>query len=235
MRCSPTERPDLFAIARVGLGALGVITSVTVQCEPAFDLCADERPMRVDEVVESFDELAATNDHFEFFWFPHTDTALVKQNNRWRPGERRTPLSKTRAWIDDELVANGAFQLACAVGRQCPELVPRIAQRVGGLLSPRHYTARSHEVFVSPRRVRFVEMEYAVPRASAAYAFAAVRAVIDSAELRVSFPVELRVAAADDIALSTAFGRDTRVHRGPHVPRRAGLRAVLPRGRGAHA
>jgi L-gulono-1,4-lactone dehydrogenase len=209
VRCSPSERPELFAVARVGLGALGVITAVTVQSEPAFELRADERPIRVDEVLEQFDQLVADNEHFEFFWFPHTDTALVKRNNRLRPGDPQQPLGKTRAWIDDELVANGAFQVACTVGRLRPQLVPPIADRVGRLLSPRTYTAASHEVFVSPRRVRFVEMEYAVPHASATDAFAAVREVIDRAELRISFPVEMRVAAADDIALSTAYGRDS--------------------------
>jgi FAD-linked oxidoreductase len=209
VRCSPTQHPDLFAVARVSLGALGVITSVTLQCEPAFTMVADERPMRIDDVVDRLDELAEINEHFEFFWFPHTDVALVKQNNRLAAGDAPRPLRKVRAWVDDELVANGVFHLACTVGLHRPALVPRIAKGVGGALGPRIYTAPSHEVFVSPRRVRFLEMEYAVPRASAADAFAAVRDVIDREELRVSFPVELRVAAADDIALSTAAGRDS--------------------------
>lgn len=207
--CSPSERPDLFGVARVGLGALGVITSVTMQCEPAFTMCADERPMKLDEVVERLDELADDNEHFEFFWFPHSDATLVKRNNRLQPGDRPRPLRKTRAWFEDEFMLNGAFRVVCEVGMRRPSLVPRIARRIGGLLSARTYTAPSHEVFVSPRRVRFLEMEYAVPRAVAAEAFAAVRDVIDRENLTVSFPVEVRVAAADDIPLSTAGGRDT--------------------------
>jgi FAD/FMN-containing dehydrogenase len=95
------------------------------------------------------------------------------------------------------------------MGLQRPSLVPGIARRASGLLSARTYTAPAHDVFVSPRRVRFVEMEYAVPRAAALDAFAAVREVIDRDNLMVSFPVEVRVAAADDIALSTASGRDS--------------------------
>jgi FAD-linked oxidoreductase len=209
VRCSASERPELFAVARVGLGAFGVITAVTLQCEPAFTMRADERPMKVDEVTDRLYELATVNEHFEFFWFPHTDVALVKQNNRLRPEDQRRPLRKTRAWLEDELVANGVFHVACSIGLHRPALVPRIARRVGGLLGARTYTAPSHEVFVSPRRVRFLEMEYAVPRSLAAEAFAAVRDVIAREDLNVSFPVELRVAAADDIALSTASGRDS--------------------------
>ena len=80
--CSPTERPELFAAARVGLGAFGVLTAVTLQCEPAFALHADEGPMPLDEVMTGFDEFATGNDHFEFYWFPHTRRAMVKRNNR---------------------------------------------------------------------------------------------------------------------------------------------------------
>ncbi|MGH3174866.1 MAG: FAD-binding protein, partial [Streptosporangiaceae bacterium] len=69
--CSASCRPELFAAARVGLGALGVISAVTLRCVPSFTLLADERPLPVDEVLEQFDELAAANDHFEFYWFPY--------------------------------------------------------------------------------------------------------------------------------------------------------------------
>ena len=84
--CSATSRPELFAAARIGLGALGVITTVTLRCVPSFTLLADERPMPVEEVLEQFDALAAANDHFEFYWFPYGRKALVKRNNRLSPG-----------------------------------------------------------------------------------------------------------------------------------------------------
>ena len=87
--CSASARPELFAAARIGLGALGVITSVTLRCVPSFTLAADERPVPVDEVIEQFDALAAANDHFEFYWFPYGRQALVKRNNRLSPGDQR--------------------------------------------------------------------------------------------------------------------------------------------------
>src|SRR5205807_88798 len=45
--CSPTEEPDVFNAARVGLGALGIVASVTLQAVPAFNLHVVEEPMRV--------------------------------------------------------------------------------------------------------------------------------------------------------------------------------------------
>jgi FAD-linked oxidoreductase len=206
--CSADERSELFACARVGLGALGVVTAVTLQCVPAFDLVADERPMPVDEVLEQYDDFARDNDHFEFYWFPHTKRAIVKRNNRRQPEDDAQPLGRLRGFVDDELLANVAYDLVCRLGRRRPALVPRL-NRSAAALTPRTFVAPSYEVFVSPRRVRFVEMEYAVPRQHARAAFTAIREVIDREQLHVSFPIEARVVAADDIALSTASGRDS--------------------------
>jgi len=206
--CSETERPELFAAARVGVGALGIITAVTLQCEPAFTLVADERPMPVDEVMARYDEFAHDNDHFEFYWFPHTERAFVKRNNRLAAGESAPRLGRVREYVEDELMSNYAFDVLCRMTRRWPKLVHRV-NRIAADQRPRTFAAPSYEVFVSPRRVRFVEMEYAVPREHAAAAFQAIRGAIDKEQLDVSFPVEARVVAADDIALSTASGRES--------------------------
>lgn len=64
-------------------------------------------------------------------------------------------------------------------------------------------------MFTSPRRVRFLEMEYALPRAAAVAALGELKALVERSDFKVSFPVEVRTAPADDIPLSTASGRDT--------------------------
>ena len=207
--CSATERPELFECARVGLGALGVVTAVTLQCEPAFVLEADERPMPLEQVMEELDDLADGNEHFEFYWFPHTDIALTKRNNRLSPGEPARPLKKWREWLDDEFLSNTVFNATCAVAKRRPSLVPRLNNMAARSLGARRFSAPSDEVFTSPRRVRFVEMEYAVPRERIRDAVQAVRDVIDRDGLHISFPIEVRVTAADDIPLSTASGRES--------------------------
>ncbi len=82
LRADAEENPDVLALARLGLGALGILTSVTLRVEPLFTLEAHEAPMRWDEALDRFDELVADNDHFEMYWFPHTDRLLTKRNNR---------------------------------------------------------------------------------------------------------------------------------------------------------
>jgi FAD-linked oxidoreductase len=207
LTCSADERPEVFAAARVGLGALGVISAVTFAVEPVFLLTAREEPMAFDRVMSEFDALAAENEHFEFYWFPHTDSCTTKRNNRSQGPA--APLPAVRGWIDDELLSNGVFQAACAVGRAAPAAIPGIARVSSRALSARTYTDIAYKVFTSPRRVRFVEMEYAVPREAAVDAVRQLKAMVERSSLRISFPVEVRVAPADDITLSTASDRDS--------------------------
>ena len=212
---SPSSRPELFSAARIGLGALGVITTVTLRCVPSFHLAADERPVPVEEVLEQFDALAAANDHFEFYWFPYGRKALVKRNNRLSPrdGAPGQPASGTmpgwRRFWEFEVMENAAFGTLCRLGRARPGLIPALNRFSSAALSARSYTDMSHRVFVTPRRVRFVESEYAVPRESLGHVLAELRREVPRLADPVMFPVEVRVAAADDIWLSTAYGRDT--------------------------
>jgi L-gulono-1,4-lactone dehydrogenase len=204
--CSAQQRPDLFAAAQVSIGALGVISTVTLKCVPAFGLSADERPMPLDEVLERFGELAASNDHFEFYWFPYGKNALVKRNNR---GTELPPMPGWRRFFEYEVMENAAFGALCRTGRTVPALIKPLNRFAASTLSKRAYSATSHQVFVTPRRVRFVESEYAVPRESILDVLSELRAAVPRLGHPVMFPVEVRVAAADDIWLSTAYGRDT--------------------------
>ncbi|MEU7041835.1 D-arabinono-1,4-lactone oxidase [Streptomyces varsoviensis] len=207
LACSEKENPEVFAAARVGLGALGVITAVTFAVEPEFWLTAREEPMPFDRVAAEFDQLVAENEHFEFYWFPHTGNCNTKRNNR-SPGPAAPP-SPLSAWIEDELLSNTLFRALCALGRTAPATIPPVAKISSRALSARTYTDIPYKVFTSPRRVRFLEMEYALPREAAVAALRELRAMIERSRLRISFPVEVRTAPADDIPLSTAAGRDT--------------------------
>ncbi|MFE0516799.1 D-arabinono-1,4-lactone oxidase, partial [Streptomyces sp. NPDC058964] len=207
LSCSEKENPDVFAAARIGLGALGVVTAITFAVEPLFLLAAREEPMPFDRVLAEFDELWAENEHFEFYWFPHTGNTNTKRNNRSAGPEK--PVGRLAGWFEDELLSNGVFQVAQWLGRAVPATVPTIAQVSSRALSARTYTDIPYEVFTSPRRVRFVEMEYAVPREALTDTLRELRAMVDRSPLRVSFPVEVRTAPSDDITLSTASARES--------------------------
>ncbi|MCM9082350.1 MULTISPECIES: D-arabinono-1,4-lactone oxidase [Streptomyces] len=207
LTCSEKEHPEVFAAARLGIGALGIVTAITFAVEPVFFLTAREEPMGFDRVTAEFEEHFAENEHFEFYWFPHTGNCNTKRNNRSQgPAAPPGPVS---AWIEDELLSNGLFQAVNSLGRAVPATIPSIARVASRALSARTYTDIPYKVFTSPRRVRFVEMEYALPRERVVEALRELRAMVDRSRLRISFPVEVRTAPVDDITLSTASGRDT--------------------------
>nr|MDT0660118.1 D-arabinono-1,4-lactone oxidase [Micromonospora sp. DSM 115978] len=207
LRCSADQHPDVFAAARVGLGAVGVLVEVTLRCVAAFVLRADERPAPLAEVLAGLPDLIGGNDHFEFYWFPYTDRVQVKTNNRVPTDDR--PLSRWRRWLDDDFLANTVFDTACRVGRTAPATVPSISAISARALTARSYTARSDRVFCTPRRVRFTEMEYGLPRAALPEALAALRRIVDDLTFKVLFPVEVRFTAPDDIWLSHGYGRES--------------------------
>ena len=195
---------------------------------PAFRLHAVEAARPLEGALDLFD---GDDDHVEFYWFPHTDVAATKRNNRT---EAEGPVrGRVAEWMGDELVGNGAFALACRVGAAVPRLVPSINRIAAGRFAASEYVDRSYRVFTSPRRVRFLEMEYAVPRAALPAAFTGLRRAVERHGQAVTFPVEVRVAAADDIPLSTASGRDSaylavHVHRGePHEAYFGAVEAVM--------
>lgn len=207
LTCSEKENPEVFAAARTGLGALGVISAITFAVEPVFFLTAREEPMPFDKVTEEFDAFYAENEHFEFYWFPHTGNCTTKRNNR-SLGPAAPP-GRVSAFVEDEVLSNGLFQVVNTIGRAVPATIPGIAKISSKALSARTYTDIPYKVFTSPRRVRFMEMEYAVPRAALVETLRELKTMVERSNLRISFPVEVRTAPADDITLSTASGRES--------------------------
>ena len=159
------------------------------------------------EVIARLEELTSDNEHFEFYWFPHTDGCLTKRNNR-SDGPAR-PLPRWRHQLDDEFLSNTVFGATCRLGQRYPAVIPAINGIAGKALGARTYTDAAYRVFTSPRRVRFKEQEYAIPREHLAEALAAVRGLFARHDWRISFPIEVRVAPGDDVWLSTAYGRST--------------------------
>ena len=212
--CTPDTDAEAFHCGRVSLGALGIVTSVTLDCVEAFRLHAVEHPMRLDEIEARLDELIAENDHFEFFYVPHTSSALTKRNNVTE--EPVGGRGRVREIATGYLLENAAFGAVCRIGRRWPETVPRLAKVVAGG-SRSEYVRDSGDVFASPRLVRFVEMEYSLPIDAAISALSEIRQAIDKQGLRVSFPIEVRFLGPDDIPLSTATGDGPRAYIAVHM------------------
>ncbi|GAB2659725.1 D-arabinono-1,4-lactone oxidase [Prescottella soli] len=207
--CSDTENPDLYQAAKISLGSIGIITKLDLAVQPRYAMRAVEGPAALDETLEGLEHDLSTVDHFEFYWFPHTNRVLTKRNTRLPGHTPLQPVGRVRGYIDDELLSNTLFEGINRLTAAFPSTIPQINQVSARALSAREFTDRSYEVFASPRRVRFKEMEYAVPQEAVKDTLREISSWLDRSDCRIAFPVEVRFAPADDVWLSTANGRDS--------------------------
>ncbi len=207
LEVSATAEPDLLQAARVGLGALGVIATLTLRTVPPFTIRRTDSPQPLSETLERLDELADGSDHFEFYVFPHTDVALLRQSERTdEPPDPRHPAIE---FGQEVILENWVMGAIARTGRRLPSKVPRLAHFVASRLGRSVKVDRSYRVFASRRIVRFTEMEYAIPRQHATEAIPRVLEAAERADPPVGFPIEVRFVAGDDSMLSTAHDTDT--------------------------
>ena len=233
LRCVADEEPEIFHCARVGLGALGIVTKVTLQCVPAFRLHALEQPARLADVLADLDDAVERNEHFEFYWLPHTDRCSTKENNRTTEPVRRK--DRLHTWRDEILFPNVVFGAACRVGRTVPSRDP--ADRgMAGVHRRTRSSSSTAATASSAARVScdFVEMEYAIPREHAAEAVNAVRDLIDDRGLRD----RASRSRSDSWRPTTSRsapprGRES-CYVAVHMHAGTRVRGVLPRRRGDH-
>jgi L-gulono-1,4-lactone dehydrogenase len=199
--------PELLRAARVSIGALGAISSVTIRCVPAFTLHRVDIPLPRDEVLDSFEERAEAHEHFELFTFPYADSALVLERNR--TDELARPRGRAAAFLNDIVLENWALEAISATGKAMPRAIPTLSRLAAWLASGSKATDRSDRIFANDRRVRFTEMEYGVPREHGPEAARRVIEWIRSNRYPVFFPIEMRVTAGDDALLSPSHERDT--------------------------
>jgi L-gulono-1,4-lactone dehydrogenase len=227
LRCDDHANADVLRMARVSLGALGVITEVTLQCVPAFRLHAVETVEVLDEVLSDVSAFAASADHAELYWMPGARRCQVKRNHRTDEPARPQPrLAYVRdKWIGENL----AFGLVCRAGRRFPAVAPRVAKLVTASATERDLVDRSDRIFASPRHVKFLEMEYGIPIDAVPEAIGRIRSLVPGLSFPPLFPIEVRFSAADDIAMSTGVGRTNgwiAVHQYRGAPYEAYFQAV---------
>jgi L-gulono-1,4-lactone dehydrogenase len=204
-----TENAALLPAVALGLGALGVLVDVTVDCVPSFNLGCVETPEPLETVLSEWGQRIASADHFEFYWFPHTEAALTITNTRLPLDAPTKPLSAASRWFDESLMSNTFFGGTTALQRRFPRLTPGVNRVSTKLTGNRAFSDRSYRVFATERRVRFREMEYAIPQDRIPAALREIKALIERRGWTISFPVEVRAAAEDDLWMSTATGRAT--------------------------
>lgn len=214
VECSAAQRPELFQAARAGLGVIGVIAAVTVQCEPSFRLHSAEFNESLEPLVEGLGERMAGADHFEFFWNPRSDTAHTRIMSRLHrlPAEWSAPGSRVAQGVrrtDDAVLRRAVPAALNRLASAAPRTVPQLRRLDTLQLSSRKYTDLSYKVFSSSRPVKFVQTEWAVPLEELPEAFRAVRSVLERHETDLGLPLSVRCSAPEETWLSPAHARYT--------------------------
>ncbi|EEY69252.1 L-gulonolactone oxidase, putative [Phytophthora infestans T30-4] len=93
MTLSATQNPELFHLAKCGLGALGVVTKVTLQCVPMHKLIEKTTVMTLDEIRKNHNRWLVEFQHLRYMWIPYTDAVVVVQCRRAQEDE---PLNDKR-------------------------------------------------------------------------------------------------------------------------------------------
>lgn len=201
-----TEGDELRA-ARVSLGALGVATEIQLLCQPLYTLRRTDERKPLSETLDRLQDLAKERERFEFFAFPYARWALWRTTEK--TADKPNPPSRIESFVNDVVLENGVFGLACMVGRLVHPLIPPIDRLLGRLASGSTRVDRSARIYANPRLVHFTEMEYALPRAAGAEVVRGVFDLIEREKLPVLFPLEVRFGAPDDAFLSPGGGRDS--------------------------
>ena len=201
-----------FAGAVVGLGALGVVTRLTLAIEPTFDVAQTVfLGLDWDTVSRRFDEIMGAAYSVSLF----TDWSDAGVQQVW---------VKSRGEAVTELL--GA-PLATAPQHPILGAPADFATEQLGVPGPWDQRLPHFRLEFTPSSGEEIQTEYLLPRSSAPEAIAAVRAIqpLFADLLLVS---EVRTIAADDLWLSTAYQRDSLAFHFTWKRDQGAVDAVLP-------
>ena len=196
-----------FLAAAVSLGCLGVISQVRLRVTASYRLRDVRRTLPLDECLAQIEATASAHRHFEFFWFPYSSLALTKTLDVVDEGAGDR--NRTRSRLTSMVLENLGLWLSCQASRAAPRWTPVLNALCARAMDESTYLGPPHRVFPTPRHVRFHEVEYAVPAASGPDCLREIRAFIEGRRFPVSFPLEYRLVAKDDLLLSPFHDRDS--------------------------
>jgi len=202
--CSETEQPNLFKAMQVSLGSMGVITELTLQCIPAYNLELVKKKENLEDVLNNLDEYNNANRNFEFYWLPYTNTTQTKYTNL---SNKASDKNNFGTWLNDVFLENHVFKVVCDIAKAVPSLNKGVSQLSAALIGANKKIHKSHKVYATPRYVKFNEMEYNIPAENYKDVVKDVINTINKNKFNIHFPIENRFVKEDDIFLSPAYKR----------------------------
>lgn len=213
------ESNDLdFHAAVVGLGALGVITRVTLNVQPTYQVrqyVYEDLPLR--EMQDHFDEIEASGYSVSLF----TDWRAKKISELW---------IKTRTDHEPAFKAPQEFFGAKLATRNLHPIIGLSAENCTqqmGVPGPWYDRLPHFRMGFTPSAGKELQTEYLLPRRHAVEAILAVERLQDQVSPHLLI-TEIRTIAADDLWMSTAYQQPSVAIHFTWKPDWPSVRKVLP-------
>jgi FAD-linked oxidoreductase len=201
IECSADKNPEIFAAAKVSLGALGIITEYTLQDVPLYNLHRRTWVEPLEEILERVDDICENHLTFEFFYIPFSGHAIATTTV-----VTDEPVTTGRPTPDD---GDAVFQLKYLrdklgwFGGLRAYLIEQAVKDVG----TEEFIDECWKIFPHERSVRFNETEYHLPREVGPQVVREARDLIEKSHKEVFFPIEFRHVKEDDAWLSPFYQR----------------------------
>lgn len=208
IECSAEKNADIFHAAKTSVGALGVISSITLQNQPTFDLTETNLIEKTEDVLDELDQRFTDHRHFELLAIPYTPLSMTVTTDLAKAGDKNQGQDDPYA-INILKDAYDAISWLPMVGERLyetilvSELNKEIAKAEGQIIR----TGPSFKVLPHARIVRFREMEYTVPVELGPACLREILATVRKNNIPLPFPIEYRHIQADDVWLSMFEGQ----------------------------
>jgi len=199
-------RDPRFEGMRVHLGALGVVTAVTLAIEPRFQLAETVEHVAIADLPGELETIAASAEYVKVWWMPHYGRAQVFRYTRTTDATTGNPVR--RRWLDDHVMHRFAFPVVARLAR-VPGMAPRISRYVASSFVGPRRVGPSALMLSTPMPFRHRETEAALPMTKAGEAIERLARAVAAGDFRINFPMEIRFVKGDRGWLSPAFGTDT--------------------------
>lgn len=192
----------------VSLGLLGILMTVTIKVVPIYSLQYESSAANFIEALLSFRQDIHSNRHLEWYYFPGSETIQVKKMNIV-PLQTSSSMRRAVENVKLQLVENALFYAASKFCEWRPSVSSTVSKISSKLVSKGERTDICYNIFPSPRQVKFVEMEYAIPLQHFEACMEEIHAVFRSGKLQVHFPIECRTTAGESGYLSPTQGKES--------------------------
>lgn len=200
------KNSEYFDAMRTCLGLLGIMVMVDIRVQQTYQLVARSYKTSLDTCLNDLNSLKNTNRHFEFYYFPFTNTVQIKTANIYDQ-----PIVKPYrpSYVKDVLIENNLLKLISETARTVPRTAKTMSKLAAFGIPTGEKIGDSYQIFATPRLVKFNEMEYSIPADKMKIALYEIKEAIERHRFRVHFPIECRYVKADTIWLSPAYEQES--------------------------